>query len=473
MLSGPAEPNNSEIALEAKLAQAQSEQIAWDYLANPLDGEFYRLRSPVEQADRIEVPTFVQGGWFDGTVRGQSEMYTALARRRGVETRLWMDPTPHKGPQGYYNPVGYPDSALDDPFEALAEFFDRHLNLADTPDRPPVKLFVMGRDKYIEGSSWPPAGVRYTRFYASPGSLATAPAAAAEQSYRTNAGDGWTTTLSRHGNNATTPYLPLDQSLEDGQGLVWQTPKLEQPLTLAGPLSMRLVAASTAPDTDWIVRVSDVAPGGTATLLTEGYLRASHRALDSSKSRPERPYHPHTEATPVPPGEFLPYEIEIWPTANEFKPGHRLRVQLTSNDTPNHMPGTFEFDRESGELRFEPHPPATNTVRFGGRDGTSLLLPVLGKAPTLNVRRPRIKLAVRPGAARAGRRTRFRFRTTAITAQGGRPLSNVKIRFAGRTVKTGRTGAATAARRFKRPGRYRATASRRGFKIAVRYVRVR
>jgi len=118
-------------------------------------------------------------------------------------------------------------------------------------------------------------------------------------------------------------------------------------------------------------------------LITEGYLRASHRALDRRRSRPWRPYHRHTDPSPIRPLAENRYSIEIWPTAMEFQPGHRMRVQLTSNDTPNHFPGTVTIpDKDrlgSGGLRAEvaPHLPALNTVRYGP-GASSLVLPVLG-----------------------------------------------------------------------------------------------
>ena len=381
LLSGPLEPNNLDKALAAKVGQATSEQIFWDYLKHPYDDAFYQERSPGPLADagKISVPALIYDGWFDGFIRGASEMYTKLASRPGVETRLWIDPVPHKGPQGLpFNPLGYPASVLDDFNDAALEFFDRHLKLMETPVRAPVKLFVMGRDEYLEDTQWPPAGVSFKRFYpGADGSLRETVAAAGTRSYVTNPLDGWTTTLSRHGNLAASPFLILDQQLEQAQGLVWDTAPFDAPITIVGPISMRLVAASTAQDTDWFVRISDVDPSGAASLLTEGFLRASHRALDATRSRPERPWHPHDARVPIVPGEMTEYEIEVWPTANEFAVGHRLRVQLTSNDTPNHAPGHLQIDRDGAGVDFQPHQPAVQTIRFGGAGGTSLLIPTL------------------------------------------------------------------------------------------------
>lgn len=377
LLSGPQDANARDDAMAAKAEQVQGESIAWDYLANTTYNDFHKDRSPIELADRIQVPVLIYDGWFDGFIRGAQEMYWAL-EDRPVETRLWIDPVTHKGGRGYpFNPEGYQGNTHS--FSAAQlEFLDRHLNGAVTPDRPPVKLYLMGKgaDRYVEGDSYPPAGVEHRRYWLGAGTISETPPAAGEAVYATNPLDGWTNTFSRHGVVAVSPYMPQDQKLESNQGLVWQTPVIEEPLALVGPLSMSLVAKSTAPDTDWVVRVSDVGTDGKATLVTEGYLRASHRELDAARSRPGRPWHPHSATEPVPAGEWVPYEIEIWPTALELEPGHRLMVQLTSDDTPNHTPGTVQVDKDDPtRLDVRPHLPAVNTVRYGA-EGSSLVLPV-------------------------------------------------------------------------------------------------
>lgn len=365
--------------LATKATQASGDPIAFDYLAHNTDDRFYRERAPVRLASRIRVPVLIHDGWFDGFIRGASEMWRVLSARRGVETRLWVDPTPHKGAQStQYNPSGYPSSALGDFAAARLEFFDRHLKGFRTPPRPRVHLFRMGDDRYHDGASWPPAGVRYTRYYASAAGLTTKKPAVGSGSYASNPTDGWTTTMSRHGNLGASTYQPLDQSLEPAAGLVWRTPALTKALPLCGPIAVDLAAASTASETSWVVRVSDVQPDGSALLLTEGYLRASHRALDPKQSRPERPYHPHLKPTPITPNAVTRYAIELWPTCIELAKGHRLQVQLTSDDFPNHAPGTVRVDRDDpSRLEVVPDQPAVQTVRYGGPQPTSILLPVL------------------------------------------------------------------------------------------------
>jgi hypothetical protein len=80
------------------------------------------------------------------------------------------------------------------------------------------------------------------------------------------------------------------------------------------------------------VKLQDVGPDGKARDLTQGWLRASHRALDPARSRPYRPDHPHDSAEPLIPGATVWFEIAILPTAHRFAQGHRLRLSLTSED---------------------------------------------------------------------------------------------------------------------------------------------
>jgi putative CocE/NonD family hydrolase len=195
-------------------------------------------------------------------------------------------------------------------------------------------------------------------------------------SYLTNPAAGLSMTFDQQGTVAITPYIPLDQRLEEEQGLTWRTATLSQPLTLAGPIALHLVAASTAPDTDWFAKISDVAPGGSQSIVAEGQLRASLRAL-AGGSTAAQPLETLSTPQPLTPAAFYDYEISIAPTAYEFAPGHRLQLRLTSYNMPNGLPGTIDFNGSApAASTFVPLLPATNTVRFGGTDGTSLLLPV-------------------------------------------------------------------------------------------------
>ena len=371
------DPHLLQQSLFSKLGQLPPGTTAFDYLARPEDDAFYRDRSPIYRAGKIEVPVLVVGGWRDGlSARGGPEMYERLARRAGVETRLYMDPCTHKGCGPPFAPLTNPPGQYD--LSALVfEFLSKHLQGTDTPKRPPVEYYMQSADEYRTSGDWPPSGTRFERLDLGDGTLGGDRGDGAKSGeYVTNPSAGFSLAFDKYGTVAATLFVPTDQQLEGPQGLTFRTPVLDRPLNLAGPIGLRLVAASSATDTDWHAKLADVAPDGSETLITDGALRASHRALDQAESEPARPFHPHTDPQPIEPGRFYPYEVEIWPTAYELEAGHRLQLRLTSTDMPTHLPGWIDFERDRPrDVKLQINSPATNTVRFGG---SYLTLPVAG-----------------------------------------------------------------------------------------------
>jgi putative CocE/NonD family hydrolase len=454
------DPMLLEETLRAKAGQSAVGTIAFDYLARPNDDAFYRDRSPIYNADAIEVPALILGGWRDGLLRGSPEMYQRLSRRKGVETRLYVDPCTHKG----CGPPLAPLTQGKDLYDASAlvfEFLQRHLLGVKTPDRPPVEYYVQGRDGYATAESWPPPATRVERLELGAGELAPQARAGTEE-FVTNPVAGFTMAFDRFGTVAASPYVPADQRLEGPHGLTFRTAALEKPMTLAGPLALHLVAASTAPDTDWHVKLADVAPDGSESIITDGALRASHRALDPQKSTLLRPYHPHTDPQPIEPNRFYEYEIEIWPTAHELAPGHRLQLRLTSTDLPTHMPGSVALDRaDPAATQINLLSPATNTVKLGE---SHLLLPVTGAEsppPEPRDRGPAhcARTKSRSTRVRRGQRELLRVRLT----RQGRPVAGAAVRLRAPGVrKRARTGAQGRTKFRVRPRRDgRATVSTR------------
>ena len=101
-----------------------------------------------------------------------------------------------------------------------------------------------------------------------------------------------------------------------------------------GPIVLYLHAAITGEDADFIVKLKDVSSGRVATVLSRGWLKASHRELDPERSRPWQPFHPHTRAVPVDPGEVNEYVIELRPIATVFEKGHAIVLEVRSCDYP-------------------------------------------------------------------------------------------------------------------------------------------
>lgn len=367
----------------AKVDQATSKAVALDYLENPFDDSFYRLRNPITLVRRITVPVFITDGWRDGFfVSGDTRMFQALEHRT-APTYLNIGPCTHKGCGGPEAPTLNPPNV--DNIEAQEIQFDqKYLMGMNVADLPRVRVYDQQSGRYIEGSSWPLKQAATTRAYlgaasiTNTGTVTDHPPARSTASYPANPAAGYSMALDGQGTVAISPYVPADQRLEDGQGLTWRTPTLSKPLTIAGPVALHLVAASSATNTDWFVKISDVASDGTENIVAEGQLRASLRAL-APGSTPTEPLHPLVNPKPLTPNKFYDYQIALQPTAYTFVAGDELQIRITSGNVPNSVPGTLFLDTADPTTPlFTPLPPATNTVMLGGPDGTNLLLPTIG-----------------------------------------------------------------------------------------------
>jgi putative CocE/NonD family hydrolase len=143
---------------------------------------------------------------------------------------------------------------------------------------------------------------------------------------------------------------------------------MPEDMEITGPIALYLYASIDTPDTNWFVTLSDVDGHGSVTKLTGGWLKASHRALDENKSEPWQPYHPYTRPEPVTPGQICEYAIDIIPTSNVFKAGHRLKLEITSSD----------FTRENARFHHLPSSQVTLHKIYHDKEHPShLLLPVI------------------------------------------------------------------------------------------------
>ena len=360
----------------------------------------YEDSSALPRIANLRVPALHLAGFFDAFTRGQlrvfSEAHALEAPGRGPNF-LIAGPWNHTGTH-FINPdQGFKDR-LGDWYRHWLEAAPNGGGAPAWMSGPRVTYFQTSSGKlnamtpadgqWRTSSSWPPAGVHAEKLFLAPRNLLarTLPAACPDPcatSYLYEPAQGKAETWSRWDNAAgvPVPQQQLDQRL-DSEGVTFETPPLPSPLSIAGPIAVHFVAgtqgvpgnaslAATWPgalqlsppyhDTDFVVKVSDVAPDGAATLVTQGYLRASHRAVDLSQSRfidgiNMAPFHPHTLAALDPPpadGSPREYDIEVWPTAKTWEAGHRIRVDVYSADTPNHLTllkpalNTLYLDRDS------------------------------------------------------------------------------------------------------------------------------
>jgi hypothetical protein len=140
--------------------------------------------------------------------------------------------------------------------------------------------------------------------------------------------------------------------------LTFTTEAFEEPVTLFGEVSATFFAASTAVDTDFVVRLCRVTPDGTSLGIADGIVRASWRESHAGTGL----YQPGHEPSPIEPGKPYEYTVNLWQTAYTFAPGERLRVQVTSSCHPR-----WDRNLNTGKLAYGSADAvvATQTILFG------------------------------------------------------------------------------------------------------------
>ena len=152
-----------------------------------------------------------------------------------------------------------------------------------------------------------------------------------------------------------------DQHEVEEQCLTFTSEPLTEELDVTGPVKAVIYGLSSAPDTDWVVRLTDVHPDGYSRLLCDGILRARYR--DSFE---------HPELLEI--GKVYRYEIDLWATSNVFLPGHRVRVSVTSSCFPrfdrNLNTGGSIHNEAAGQV-------AINTIMHDEMRPSHIVLPVI------------------------------------------------------------------------------------------------
>ncbi|MEX2574232.1 MAG: CocE/NonD family hydrolase [Balneolaceae bacterium] len=351
-----------------------------DWIENESYNDYWREISDEERFDRITVPTYSHGGWFDIFIMGTINGYIGMRNHGGSSearegARLRIGPWEH-GTSQRAGEFEFPPEADLDKFEDEIRFFNYHLKGVDDGfgDEKPVQLFYMGINRWRGEEDFPLPGTEYRNLYIESRSGANSLRGDGRLSFDRpdrNGTDTYrydpATPVPTHGGNnccgASTVSGPRDQRpLERREDLlVYTSDVLPEELTVAGPLRMILYAATDGPDTDWMIKLSDVHPDGTSFPVAEGMLRARfHEGLD--------------RVSLLSPGEVYEFDIGMTGTANVFKPGHRIRISITSSNFPqfDRNPNTGAPLGSSEEVRV-----AEQTIYHGSARPSHIVLPVV------------------------------------------------------------------------------------------------
>ena len=320
----------------------------------------------------VEVPNLDFSGWFDhcgGTMAHlqlmQKNARTELAR---TQTKLVLGPWNHGGiGQRKIGEIDFGPQANIDIHDIIIQWFDRWLREIDNgmDEQPPVRYFVMGSEKWKSAPTWPPEEVTDAVYHFAldtdgSGLLSQDPASdAACSRYTYDPNDPVPTLWTRALFTEPSDRRALDYRQDI---LIYRTPPLEEEVEVVGYPEVVLHAASSAPDTDFFARLVDEDPDGPALEICYGMVRARHR-------------HSFDREELLTPGEITEFEIKLGPTACRFSKGHRIRLEITSSDFPNHDRNHNTGGNDLAETTLVP---ADQTIHHGPAHPSRLILHVSG-----------------------------------------------------------------------------------------------
>ena len=353
-----------------------------DWLTHPNYDSYWQQWSIEEAFGSVQVPALVIAAWYDIFQGGSLRNYEGIRAHGGSEvarnqTQLVVAVGGHSG---WSRRVGEIDFGPDAPFDedtVTLDWYDYLFKGARNrfANGKPVKIFVMGENKWRDEDSWPLQRAREAHYYLHSRGKANSAS-----------GDGLLTTESP-GKEAVDSFVydpshpvptmggplccdavhlapgPKDQrEVEVSRGvLVYTTPPLENEVEVTGPVILELYAKSSVADTDFTGKLVDVSPDGKAINLTEGILRVVYR---NGMSEPNA----------IVPGTVYEYTIDLWSTSNVFLKGHCIRLEVSSSNFPR-----FDRNLNTGKNAADSSTfvNATNTIVHDTEHPSALVLPVV------------------------------------------------------------------------------------------------
>jgi uncharacterized protein len=254
----------------------------------------------------LGIPVTMIGGWYDMSLPSMVADYQAL-REGGQTVRLRVGPWYHTSQDLFRYE-----------FQDALDWFGAHLLGGPPPSWSGIRIEGIGGSGWRDLPQWPPAA-SIQRWHLQPhGALATSvPSAGEPTRYTYDPADPTPAvggTSSSPGNAGPRDNRKLERRPDV---LTYTSEPLRSALEITGPVTAELFVSSSRPHTDFFARLCDVDPKGKSVNITDGLIR-----LTSAGSEPQQ------------------VRIDLWPTAHQFRPGHRIRLQVSSGAHPRYARNT-------------------------------------------------------------------------------------------------------------------------------------
>jgi hypothetical protein len=355
-----------------------------DWLDHPTYDSYWKQWSIEENYGKFQVPGLTITAWYDIFQGGSLRNYMGLKAHGGSEAarkgqHLIVAVGGHSGWGSTVGEVDFgPDAAFDEN-DTVLDWYD-YLFLGKQnmfAGNKPVRIFVMGENKWRDEAAWPLERAKETRYSLHSAGKANSASGdgflyLGQMEFHTDRRDSYVYDPANPVPTVGGPLCcdavhlapgPRDQKEVEARPdvLVYSTPPLDRDTEVTGPVTLELYASSSAVDTDFTAKLVDVWPNGMAQNLTEGILRARFRESRET-------------AKPIVPGKIYEYKIDMWATSNVFLKGHRIRLEVSSSNFPRFDRNLNTGKPASTDSTFVK---ATNTIYHDAAHPSALVLPVV------------------------------------------------------------------------------------------------
>lgn len=325
------------------------ERPFWNELTeHPNYDEYWQSRNVLPHLNKVKPATLVVGGWYDTEdLYGPLSTYQAMSKNNKKEhIKMIMGPWYHgQWNRGKGDSLGEADFGFDTSkwFQknVLLPFFNHHLKGKKNPKLASATMFETGSNRWREFEQWPPKKADQQQYYlGAKQTLTTQKASADSQAlsfseyvsdpnkpvpHSANISRGW-----------DRPYMVEDQrfSARRSDVLVFETPVMEQDMTIAGAIDLNLWFSTSQTSADVVVKLVDVFPaidvndnkvdnekGNRHELVRWGVIRGRFR---DSMSEPK----------PFVANQPTPVNFELYDVLHTIKRGHKLQIQIQSSMFP-------------------------------------------------------------------------------------------------------------------------------------------
>ena len=319
----------------------------YELMAHPNYDAWWKATDPRPYLKKVQPAVMTVGGWFDAEdLWGTLHTYQAVENQnpQSVKNTIVMGPWSHgQWAMGDGENLGnvYWGSKTNEYYHALeVKFFDYYLKDKGDGQFPEATIFMTGANEWKSFQTWPPKNTEEKVLYFQPAGALTFSEPTVKDNFDEYVSDPMKPVPYREDVHLQrdAAYMTDDQRFAARRPdvMVYQTDLLTENVTLTGPLTAELYVTTTGTDADFVVKLIDVfpdkvsAPSGKETKVTlSGYQMLVRGEVMRGRFR-----NSYEKPEAFKPGEITKVKFELPDVCHQFKPGHRIMIQVQNSWFP-------------------------------------------------------------------------------------------------------------------------------------------